>query len=161
VQSLEKLQHAHVIDLYEYFPHGSSIVIAFEYMISDLHQVMRCLSAEGRPVAEPVIKSIMTMLLKGVAGVHASNLIHRDLKPANLLFSPTGILKLGDFGLARVHDEEQKAKYPMSHEVATRWYRAPELLFGGRHYGNAVDLWAVGLMHQPVPVNGWTLILSD
>lgn len=77
VQSLEKLQHTHVIELYEYFPHGSSIVIAFEYMISDLHQVMRCLSAEGRPVAEPVVKSIMTMLLKGVAGVHASNLIHR------------------------------------------------------------------------------------
>lgn len=78
------------------------------------------------------------------------------MKPANLLFSPTGILKLGDFGLARVHDEEQKAKYPMSHEVATRWYRAPELLFGGRHYGNAVDLWAVGcifaelLNHSPL-----------
>lgn len=65
------------------------------------------------------------------------------MKPANLLISPTGILKLADFGLARVHSIETM-KRPYSHQVATRWYRAPEILYGARKYDMGIDLWAVG-----------------
>ena len=68
--------------------------------------------------------------------------MHRDLKPANLLISPTGHLKIADFGLARVFSSDEGRLY--SHQVATRWYRAPELLYGARKYDQAVDLWAVG-----------------
>ena len=63
-------------------------------------------------------------------------------------------LKIADFGLARVHDPFSNDSY--THQVATRWYRAPELLFGARKYGVGVDLWAVGtifgelLNHSPI-----------
>ena len=82
----------------------------------------------------------------------------KDLKPANLLISSSGHLKLADFGLARVFSSEGDRLY--SHQVATRcegvgfflqrasnarlisrWYRAPELLFGARKYDAGVDLW--------------------
>jgi len=66
------------------------------------------------------------------------------LKPSNLLFSPSGCLKLGDFGLARVHLESARSDPNYSHEVATRWYRSVELLFGSRSYGFGVDVWACG-----------------
>ena len=51
-------------------------------------------------------------------------------------------MKLGDFGLARVFDSSSSAS--LSHQVSTRWYRAPELLFASRHYTLAVDVWSAG-----------------
>uniref|UniRef100_A0A3B4ZNY5 Cyclin-dependent kinase 20 n=1 Tax=Stegastes partitus TaxID=144197 RepID=A0A3B4ZNY5_9TELE len=66
----------------------------------------------------------------------------QDLKPANLLISSSGHLKIADFGLARLFSEQGERLY--SHQVATRWYRAPELLYGARKYDEGVDLWAVG-----------------
>jgi cell cycle related kinase len=84
----------------------------------------------------------MIQLLKGVTYLHSHSIMHRDLKPANLLISPMGHLKIADFGLARVFSGESGRLY--SHQVATRWYRAPELLYGAKEYDLGVDMWAVG-----------------
>jgi cell cycle related kinase len=113
-------------------------------METDLGALMRAAAHFCRPLAHAEIKTLMLMVLKGVAAVHEHRLMHRDLKPANVLLSPAGVLKLADFGLARVHMRNEQSCPEYSHEVATRWYRAPELLFGARKYGNEVDLWAVG-----------------
>lgn len=129
-----------VVRLHDVFPHGTGFVLVFEYMLSDLSEVIR---NSDRPLSDSQIKSYMLMLLKGVAFCHHNNIIHRDLKPANLLISSTGHLKIADFGLARVHDKKSTERQ-YSHQVATRWYRAPELLYGARKYDEGVDLWAVG-----------------
>ena len=63
------------------------------------------------------------------------------MKPNNLLIDEKGILKIGDFGLARAFGSPNQV---YSHQVVTRWYRAPELLFGSRMYGTGVDIWATG-----------------
>lgn len=62
------------------------------------------------------------------------------MKPANLLIGSDGRLKIADFGLARCYGSPN----PMTAEVVSLWYRAPELLFGARLYGAAVDMWAAG-----------------
>ena len=73
----------------------------------------------------------------------AAGIMHRDLKPSNLLLTEGALLKLADFGMARqVSTGTTRPLY--SHAVATRWYRAPELLYGAREYGPEVDIWAVG-----------------
>ena len=74
-------------------------------------------------------------------------IVHRDIKPENLLLSPAGLLKLCDFGFARYLSTPVPAG-DMSEYVATRWYRAPELLVGDRAYGPAVDVWAIGKPHH-------------
>ncbi|KAE8277600.1 Cyclin-dependent kinase 20 [Larimichthys crocea] len=91
-----------------------------------------------RPLTPAQVKGYMMMLLKGVAFLHHNNIMHRDLKPANLLISSSGHLKIADFGLARLFSEQERDC------TATRWYRAPELLYGARKYDEGVDLWAVG-----------------
>lgn len=75
--------------------------------------------------------------------MHSANIAHRDLKPRNLLIDANCDLKLCDFGLARPILERTKDAN-MTDYVATRWYRAPELLLGETHYTSAVDIWSVG-----------------
>jgi len=137
LQEIEENQN--VVKLIDVFPYGTGFVLVFEYMLSDLSEVLR---NSARPLTEAQIKSYMLMLLKGVVFCHENSIMHRDLKPANLLISSTGHLKIADFGLARVFSNEGNRQY--SHQVATRWYRAPELLYGARQYDEGVDLWAVG-----------------
>lgn len=70
--------------------------------------------------------------------------MHRDLKPANIMVTSAGRLMVGDLGLARIFREPKLPLWNGDKVVVTIWYRAPELLLGGRHYTPAVDLWAIG-----------------
>ncbi|PWU93934.1 putative protein kinase [Trypanosoma cruzi] len=80
------------------------------------------------------------MLLFGVSVHTQRGCFHRDVKPSNCFLTAEGELRLGDFGLSRVWDTEAS----MTHEVVSRWYRAPELLLGQRHYGPEIDVWSSG-----------------
>ncbi|XP_074873645.1 cyclin-dependent kinase 20 isoform X3 [Carettochelys insculpta] len=140
IKALQEIEeNPHVVKLKAVFPHGAGFVLVFEYMLSDLAEVIR--NAQ-QPLTQAQVKGYMLMLLQGVAFCHANSIMHRDLKPANLLISSTGQLKIADFGLARLFSSDDSRLY--SHQVATRWYRAPELLYGARRYDEGVDLWAVG-----------------
>eukprot|EP00048_Salpingoeca_helianthica_P012192 m.175936 g.175936 ORF g.175936 m.175936 type:complete len:331 (-) comp15337_c6_seq1:38-1030(-) len=140
IKALKEIEeHENIVTLLDVFSHGPGLVLVFEYMLSDLSEVMRNAAS---PLTEAQVKSYMVMLLRGVAYCHERHIMHRDLKPANLLISPTGHLKIADFGLARVFSADHERLY--SHQVATRWYRAPELLYGARKYDNGMDLWACG-----------------
>ncbi|KAL8168430.1 UNVERIFIED_CONTAM: Mitogen-activated protein kinase 14 [Gekko kuhli] len=70
--------------------------------------------------------------------IHSADIIHRDLKPSNLAVNEDCELKILDFGLARHTDDE------MTGYVATRWYRAPEIMLNWMHYNQTVDIWSVG-----------------
>lgn len=71
----------------------------------------------------------MLQILRGVNYLHSKNIIHRDIKGANILISKDGIVKLADFGLARIlYPKNQNMRY--TNRVVTLWYRAPELLLG-------------------------------
>lgn len=87
------------------------------------------------------VKAYMRMLLEALNFCHKRWVLHRDVKPNNMLISQEGLMKLGDFGLARVYGSPG-AKY--TNQVFARWYRAPELLFGSVLYTSAVDIWAAG-----------------
>ncbi|XP_070783332.1 mitogen-activated protein kinase 7 isoform X4 [Enoplosus armatus] len=110
-------------------------------MESDLHQIIH----STQTLTSEHTRYFLYQLLRGLKYVHSANVIHRDLKPSNLLVNENCELKIGDFGMARglsSHPEESHSF--MTEYVATRWYRAPELLLSLNHYSLAIDLWSVG-----------------
>ncbi|XP_045418336.1 cyclin-dependent kinase 20 isoform X3 [Lemur catta] len=116
IKALQETEDSpYVVQLKAVFPHGAGLVLAFEFMLSDLAEVVR---HAQRPLAQAHVKSYLQMLLKGVAFCHANNIVHRDLKPANLLISSSGQLKIADFGLARIFSPDGSRLY--THQVATR-----------------------------------------
>ncbi|TRZ09633.1 hypothetical protein HGM15179_017466 [Zosterops borbonicus] len=140
IKALREMEaHPHVIRLRAAFAQGPAVVLALELLVGDLGGLLRAAPA---PLPPPRVRALLAMTLRGLGHMHGHRLLHRDLKPANLLLDSAGRLKLADFGLARVLGPPPGRPY--SHQVATRWYRAPELLFGARHYDEGVDLWAVG-----------------
>ena len=77
----------------------------------------------------------------------AGNVIHRDQKPSNVLLDTDCIVKIADFGLARslTHlPSENPQDACLTDYVATRWYRAPEILLGCKRYTTGIDMWSLG-----------------
>jgi cyclin-dependent kinase 2 len=88
------------------------------------------------------IQSIMLQLLRAVQYMHDKKCMHRDLKPGNILIqTSTNKVKIADFGLAKGYYLPGR---PLSNEVQTLNYRAPELIMGSTHYGAGVDVWSLG-----------------
>ena len=115
------------------------IYLVFEYMETDLHTVIRA------NILEPIHKQfIMYQLLKALKFIHSAGIIHRDLKPSNILINSDSYIKVCDFGLARCITSNTGKDVVMTDYVATRWYRAPEILLGSTKYGTQADMWSVG-----------------
>ena len=72
--------------------------------------------------------------------MHSFDIVHRDVKPENLLINKNGVVKMCDFGFARILP---KAHEEITDYVATRWYRSPELLISDPNYGKSADIWAI------------------
>ncbi|KAK6055527.1 kinase domain protein [Cooperia oncophora] len=109
-----------------------------ELMQSDLHKII----VSPQPLTVDHVKVFVYQILRGLKYLHSANILHRDIKPGNLLVNSNCILKICDFGLARIWDARERQN--MTHEVVTQYYRAPELLMGARRYTGAVDIWSVG-----------------
>lgn len=105
-----------------------------ELMETDLAAIIR----SGQPLTDAHFQSFIYQILCGLKYIHSANVLHRDLKPANLLVNADCELKIADFGLARGFsiDPEENAGY-MTEYVATRWYRAPEIMLGFQSYTKA------------------------
>nr|XP_043620916.1 serine/threonine-protein kinase MHK isoform X2 [Erigeron canadensis] len=136
VKSLQKLNHPNIIKLKEIVRENNDLFFVFEYMEHNLYHIMR---ERQRPFTEGEIKDLLTQLLQGLVHIHKSEYFHRDLKPENLLVTKN-TLKIADFGMAR----EVSSAPPFTDYVATRWYRAPEVLLQSSRYTPAIDMWAVG-----------------
>ncbi|CDR94519.1 mitogen activated protein kinase, putative [Babesia bigemina] len=126
------------------------LYITFEYVDTDLHAVIRINILE-----EVHKKYILYQIIKAIHFIHSGDLLHRDLKPSNVLLNAKCNIKLADFGLARsiAHDEITDEAPVLTDYVATRWYRAPEILVGSTKYTKGVDMWAIGCILAELLIN--------
>lgn len=139
ISILRELSHKNIVNLKDVVHQDSKLYLVFEFLDQDLKRYMDLI---GKKAMNPMlIKSYLQQLLLGMAFCHAHRVLHRDLKPQNLLIDRAGTLKIADFGLARAFGVPVRT---YTHEVVTLWYRAPEVLLGGKQYSTPVDIWSIG-----------------
>ncbi|KAG2207388.1 hypothetical protein INT47_006863 [Mucor saturninus] len=119
----------------------NEIYLVQELMEADLHQIIR----SGQPLTDAHFQYFVYQICRGLKYIHSANVLHRDLKPGNLLVNADCELKICDFGLARGYSENAEHNVGfMTEYVATRWYRAPEIMLSFQNYTKAIDMWSVG-----------------
>lgn len=141
IKMLKQLRHENLVNLLEVFRRKKRLYLVFEFVD---RTVLDDLEAQPNGLNDRNVKRISFQVLRGLEFCHSHNIIHRDVKPENILISKSGIVKLCDFGFARTLATGPGEVF--TDYVATRWYRAPELLVGDLNYGKAVDVWAVGCL---------------
>ncbi|XP_033229167.1 cyclin-dependent kinase-like 4 isoform X2 [Belonocnema kinseyi] len=137
IRLLKNLKHPNLVNLLEVFRRKRKLHLVFEYCE---HTLLHEMEKYPKGCPELTTKQFIWQILQGIAYCHRLGCVHRDIKPENILITADGVVKLCDFGFARMLSPgENYTEY-----VATRWYRAPELLVGDTQYGTPVDVWAIG-----------------
>lgn len=141
ISLLKEMKDDYIVALYNIVHSDSQkLYLVFEFLDLDLKKYMESIPADVG-LGKDMVKKFMSQLIKGTKYCHSHRILHRDLKPQNLLIDKEGNLKLADFGLARAFGVPLRT---YTHEVVTLWYRAPEILLGGRQYSTGVDMWSIG-----------------
>ncbi|XP_061935696.1 glycogen synthase kinase-3 beta-like isoform X13 [Apis cerana] len=159
LQIMRRLEHCNIVKL-KYFFYSSGdkkdevyLNLVLEYIPETVYKVARHYNKSKQTIPINFIKLYMYQLFRSLAYIHSLGICHRDIKPQNLLLDPeSGVLKLCDFGSAKhLVKGEPNVSY-----ICSRYYRAPELIFGAIDYTTKIDVWSAGcvvaelLLGQPI-----------
>ncbi|KAL1932924.1 hypothetical protein VTP01DRAFT_8602 [Rhizomucor pusillus] len=148
LQIMRSVSHPNIVSLKAYFySHGDVkkdevyLNLVLEYIPETVYRASRHYAKAKQSIPSLLVKLYTYQLLRSLAYIHSIGICHRDIKPQNLLLDPvTGILKLCDFGSAKVLvPGEPNVSY-----ICSRYYRAPELIFGATNYTVNIDIWSSG-----------------
>eukprot|EP01127_Copromyxa_protea_P013876 TRINITY_DN377_c0_g1_i2.p1 TRINITY_DN377_c0_g1~~TRINITY_DN377_c0_g1_i2.p1 ORF type:complete len:719 (-),score=97.77 TRINITY_DN377_c0_g1_i2:520-2355(-) len=141
IQIMRKVKHDNILSIQEVVWAGEGDCID-AYLVMDLYNfdLRKLIDKICVQFSPAEVKHLFRQIARGVAYLHANNLLHRDLKTENILVDLHGNLKICDFGLSRTFTT-RKAYTPV---VVTLWYRPPELLLGPVEYSTEVDQWSLG-----------------
>ncbi|XP_066931475.1 mitogen-activated protein kinase 14-like [Clytia hemisphaerica] len=140
IKLLKHMMHENVICLLDTFTpqktlsEFNDVYLVTPLMGADLNSIVKV-----QNLSDEHVQFLIYQLLRGLKYIHSAGIIHRDLKPSNVAVNENCELKILDFGLARIGAEEGMTGY-----VATRWYRAPEIMLNWMQYNSKVDIWSVG-----------------
>eukprot|EP01137_Pigoraptor_chileana_P022953 Opistho-2@7175 len=137
VDVLSILDHPNIISYYDSFEEDGTLMIEMEY--ADGGTLAQYLANQQSEIPERDIITMFRQMVDGVAYIHANNIMHRDLKTANIFLTSEGIVKLGDFGIAKVMSTSRNSNTVLG----TPYYISPELC-EGRSYNQKSDIWALG-----------------
>ncbi|KAH0788633.1 CMGC family protein kinase [Histomonas meleagridis] len=147
LEILQSLHHDNCVFLKDYFKTTCKknnkvyLNLVMDYLPSSLHQFNLLYKKERKQPPILYIKLFAFQIFSGLHYIHSLGITHRDLKPQNILVdADTGSLKICDFGSAkRLRANEKSVSY-----IASRYYRAPELIFDCIFYTSSIDIWAAG-----------------
>ncbi|KAJ8402573.1 hypothetical protein AAFF_G00366560 [Aldrovandia affinis] len=144
IKILLRFRHENIIGINDilrarHIDNMRDVYIVQDLMETDLYKLLKT-----QQLSNDHICYFLYQILRGLKYIHSANVLHRDLKPSNLLINTTCDLKICDFGLARIADPEHDHTGFLTEYVATRWYRAPEIMLNSKGYTKSIDIWSVG-----------------
>jgi len=147
LQIMQELNHCNVIKLKHAFetagdnPDEVYLNVVMDFIPETLYRVLKYYVKMKQPFPNILVKLYAYQMFRSLAYIHGIGICHRDIKPQNLLVDPNShIVKLCDFGSAkRLIKDEPNVAY-----ICSRYYRAPELIFGATDYTSAIDVWSTG-----------------
>uniref|UniRef100_A0A1A8GUY9 [tau protein] kinase n=1 Tax=Nothobranchius korthausae TaxID=1143690 RepID=A0A1A8GUY9_9TELE len=159
LQIMRKLDHCNIVRLrYFFYSSGEKkdevyLNLVLDFVPETVYRVARHFNKAKTSIPFIYVKVYMYQLFRSLAYIHSQGVCHRDIKPQNLLVDPeTAVLKLCDFGSAKqLVRGEPNVSY-----ICSRYYRAPELIFGATDYTSNIDIWSAGcvlaelLLGQPI-----------
>ncbi|XP_038239365.1 glycogen synthase kinase-3 alpha [Dermochelys coriacea] len=159
LQIMRKLDHCNIVRLRYYFYSSGEkkdevyLNLVLDFVPETVYRVARHFTKAKQTIPVIYVKVYMYQLFRSLAYIHSQGVCHRDIKPQNLLVDPdTAVLKLCDFGSAKqLVQGEPNVSY-----ICSRYYRAPELIFGATDYTSNIDIWSAGcvlaelLLGQPI-----------
>ncbi|KAI9751384.1 MAG: regulator of ime2 [Lichina confinis] len=147
LQIMRIVRHPNVVELKAfYYSNGDRreevyLNLVLEYVPETVYRASRYFNKLKTTMPMLEVKLYIYQLFRSLAYIHSQGICHRDIKPQNLLLDPaTGVLKLCDFGSAKILvPNEPNVSY-----ICSRYYRAPELIFGATNYTTKIDVWSTG-----------------
>ncbi|CAJ2628842.1 unnamed protein product [Trifolium pratense] len=159
LQTMRLLDHPNVVSLKHCFFSTTEkdelyLNLVLEYVPETVHRVIKHYNKLNQRMPMIYVKLYTYQIFRALSYIHRCiGVCHRDIKPQNLLVNPhTHQVKLCDFGSAKVLVKGE----PNISYICSRYYRAPELIFGATEYTTAIDVWSVGcvlaelLLGQPL-----------
>ncbi|KAI3635021.1 hypothetical protein MIR68_006587 [Amoeboaphelidium protococcarum] len=145
LKTLKRLNHINIIKLREVIKEKNQLYFVFDYIrCGSLYDLI--LKHDHLDWNFSLVSIVSGSILDGLGYMHANGIFHRDLKPENILVDISGNrlhtmqVKIADFGLARFIGDSS----PLTQYIATRWYRAPEIILKFQLYDQSIDIWAFG-----------------
>ena len=121
--------------------------LVLEYIPETLYSLTKQYTKQQQKLPIEHVRVYMYQLVRALAHIHRRGICHRDIKPQNLLIdSKTLTLKLCDFGSSKILVKGE----PNVAYICSRYYRAPELIFGSNDYTTIIDLWSYGCVMAEV-----------
>ena len=140
---LKTIKHPYVVNLKEVMSSKDKIFMVMELVTGG--DLFDKIAVEG-PMKEREAKRLFSQLLSALEQCHAHDIFHRDLKPENVLLSSEGDVKLSDFGLGSVRQEDTVSNSGILNTICgTPNYAAPEVLAKKGYDGGAADVWSLGV----------------
>lgn len=158
VQIMCMLDHPNIVQLKHFFYSATDkddlyLNLVLGYVPETMYRIVKHFNRVKQQVPLIYVKLYTYQIFRALAYIHGIGVSHRDIKPQNLLVNPrTQQLKLCDFGSAKMLVKGE----PNISYICSRYYRAPELIFGATEYTSAIDIWSVGcvlaelLLGQPL-----------
>ena len=139
-RSARKLTHQNVVRIHDLFELEKKRVISMEYIEGEN---LKTLLARQATFTEDMIMGTLMQVCEGLAYAHRLHIVHRDIKPANIMLTDRGVVKITDFGIAKLLTDHQTKAGTMV--MGTPLYMAPEQIEGGR-IDRRCDIYSLGIM---------------